>query len=269
LTLATRLSQTEKYYALELLDDVGSVEIWIGDVGRGTRSRLSKFDSDCWGVQFSTDGHEVAFCVQIADGGRLYRQEITGARDPEAILDFSESERIMDIAQWPRPDLILVEALARDLSQRGIRAINPETGEIRDVLMDDYAQGSPALSPDGNWLAYESQESGRQEVYVRAWPDLDRKWRVSREGGSGPRWNRTGNRLQFIAGSAPEVREVSFDVAAGDPDVGLPRVAVTLPPNHMGVEIAPDLDRYLIGFVPRIDQLPSARVLVGWGANAR
>ena len=245
------------------------MEIWIGDVGRGTRSRLSKFDSDCWGVQFSTDGKEVAFCVQIADGGRLYRQEITGARDPEAILDFSESERIMDIAQWPRPDLILVDALARDLGQRGIRAINPETGEIRDVLMDDYAQGSPALSPDGNWLAYESQESGRQEVYVRAWPDLDRKWRVSREGGSGPRWNRTGNRLQFIAGSAPEVREVSFDVAAGDPDVGLPRVAVTLPPNHMGVEIAPDLDRYLIGFVPRIDQLPSARVLVGWGSNAR
>ena len=58
-------------------------------------------------------------------------------------------------------------------------------------------------------------------------------------------------------------------VAEGGPDVGLPRVVVTLPPNHMGVEIAPDLDRFLVGFVPQIDQLPSARVLVGWGANAR
>jgi serine/threonine-protein kinase len=68
----------------------------------------------------------------------------------------------------------------------------------RPLLTESYHEDEPALSPDGRWLAYSSNESGRYEVYVRPFPAVDQgRWQVSREGGTEPRWSHSGRELFF------------------------------------------------------------------------
>jgi serine/threonine-protein kinase len=80
------------------------------------------------------------------------------------------------------------------------------------LIATKYDEGRAALSPDGHWLAYQSNESGRYEVYVRPFPDVDSgKWTVSTSGGEDPRWSRDGRTLFFISGQKLLSAEVTSD----------------------------------------------------------
>ena len=74
--------------------------------------------------------------------------------------------------------------------------------ETRPLLNTTSSERAPAISPDGRWLAYESDESGRAEVYVRPFPAVDQGlWAISTSGGSEPRWARDGRELFFVVRS--------------------------------------------------------------------
>ncbi len=80
------------------------------------------------------------------------------------------------------------------------------------LIATKYDEGRAALSPDGHWLAYQSNESGRYEVYVRPFPDVDSgKWTVSTSGGEDPRWSRDGRTLFFVSGQKLLSAEVATD----------------------------------------------------------
>ena len=90
----------------------------------------------------------------------------------------------------------------------------------------DHIVQSPALSPDGRWLAYESNESGRLEVYVQSYPSATARVQVSRDGGAWPTWSNRGDALYFAAGSAimrstittqPELRSAAPRTIVNDP----------------------------------------------------
>ena len=68
-------------------------------------------------------------------------------------------------------------------------------------LQTPFTEGAPTFSPDGRFVAYVSDESGRNEVYVRSFPNGDGKWRVSINGGAGPRWRRDGRELFYTEGN--------------------------------------------------------------------
>jgi serine/threonine-protein kinase len=70
----------------------------------------------------------------------------------------------------------------------------------RPLVQTPAWDGSPALSPDGRWFAYESDESGRMEVYVRPIAGPPRKWLISPDGGDKPRWSRDGRRIVYRSG---------------------------------------------------------------------
>jgi serine/threonine-protein kinase len=82
-------------------------------------------------------------------------------------------------------------------------------------------EGSPHLSPDGRWLAYQSNESGQPEIYVRRYPELDRAWPVSEGGGVQVRWSPTGRELFYRGGG--RVMAVAFDGSGREPELGRPR----------------------------------------------
>jgi hypothetical protein len=81
-------------------------------------------------------------------------------------------------------------------------------------------EGSPHLSPDKRWLAYQSNASGQPEVYVRRYPELDRPWPVSEGGGVQVRWSPTGRELYYRGGG--RLMAVSFDGSRGEPSLGRP-----------------------------------------------
>src|SRR5690606_32326765 len=87
--------------------------------------------------------------------------------------------------------------------RQSIRALDLATGETQTLLDGPFAQLRPQVSPDGRWLAYQSDETGRFEIYVRPWPALDAgPWQVSVSGGTSPRWARSGRELFYYDGAS-------------------------------------------------------------------
>ena len=120
------------------------------------------------------------------------------------------------------------------------------------LLKEKYNQVQPRLSPDGRWLAYVSDESGRYEVYIRPFPDVDKgRWQVSTSGGNSPLWSRDGKELFYRNGDA--VMAVSVKI---DPNLNLetPRVLfngkyVSFDPQRDEVDtwdISPDGKRFIM-----------------------
>ena len=72
-------------------------------------------------------------------------------------------------------------------------------GTLELLLGAEFNESTPAISPDGRWIAYASNESGRAEVYVQPFPDMDGKWQVSVEGGREPVWAPDGRELFFTS----------------------------------------------------------------------
>ena len=95
--------------------------------------------------------------------------------------------------------LVFQAGSTSDFSSPDIFALELGVDSVgRPLLAEDYAEWSPALSPNGLWLAYTSDESGQPEVYVRPFPDVDSgKWPISIDGGRNPKWAHSGRELLF------------------------------------------------------------------------
>jgi Tol biopolymer transport system component len=96
----------------------------------------------------------------------------------------------------PRADAILFDDVD-PVTKADIWELSLSSKETRPILKTPFNEGAAVFSPDGHWIAYQSDESGGQEVYVQAYPGPGAKRRVSVEGGSGPSWSHTGRELFY------------------------------------------------------------------------
>ena len=100
-------------------------------------------------------------------------------------------------------------------------------------MVEEFDETDPAISPDGRWIAYTSNETGRYEVYVRPFPDVDAgRWQVSTQGGFGPRWAHSGRALFFV-----DANENMSVASAGGTDVfqaGSPETLFAIPTDYQG-----------------------------------
>jgi serine/threonine-protein kinase len=85
----------------------------------------------------------------------------------------------------------------------GIGMLSMEGNRQFKFLLDEkFHESQPRISPDGRWMAYTSNESGREEIYVRPFPDMDGRWQISTSGGNNPLWSRYGRELFYRNGNA-------------------------------------------------------------------
>jgi hypothetical protein len=118
----------------------------------------------------------------------------------------------------------------------------------RPLVTGPGNQRAPQLSQDERWLAYTSNESGQYQVYVQPYPSLDRKWQISAEGGTEPRWSPTGGELFFRNGD----RFMAVDVTTrGTFSAGIPHMlfqgrGVATPTNTTGYDVSLDGQRFLM-----------------------
>ncbi len=268
LTVGLDLAPDGQHYAAEILDQEGSVQVWIGDIKRQSFARLSRFETDCWGASFSPDGHEVIYGVQAGEGGALYRHLISGAKAAELVIELSANDEYSNTGHWFAPDQMLVTRPALDTKTASVLLLDLQKKAMTPVLSAEFNQLDPRLSPDGRWLAYVSDESGVPEIYVRNWPDLDNKWQVSRRGGSRPHWSSDGSEIAFISIRQLELRAVGFKVEGGEPRISLPRLMTRM---DRGVrQSAPTADhrQYLVGISATDPELPPIRVLRNWDTSS-
>jgi len=185
---APRLSPDGKRLIFGMEDD-----IWIHDIGLDTQSRLTTEGSSSQAL-WSPDGAWIAF-VSVREGDQsLYRKraDFTG---PAELLLQTEHDK------WPTswsPDgklLAFHEETAGGGSNLFVLSLD---GEAQPYLMDSFMKRGPVFSPDGKWIAYSSDESGRFEVYVQPFPGPGRRWTVSSNGGRHPVWSPLGRELFYL-----------------------------------------------------------------------
>jgi len=176
----------------------GKGDIWIYDIEQDTLTRLT-FEGNHYYPVWTPDGRRVAFSSSRAGDYDLYwkRADFSGTADPLLVKEGEQGE-----ISFAPDGKLLVFRDRHPITSRDIWIL-PLDGERtpKPFLNTSFDERSPMLSPDGRWLAYVSNESGRSEVYVRTFPDLSgSRWQVSTDGGTEPLWAKNGKEL-FYKGS--------------------------------------------------------------------
>ncbi len=174
-----------------------SVDLWVKQLPSGPFSRLTFEGSLNIRPNWTPDGKSLIY-VSSSDSGRttaIWRRRADGSAPPELLL---KRGKVIPRAIMSRDGRWLVFQEVDDSSRNiyGIR-LGQDTTPV-PLLATRFNEVAPALSPDGNWLAYVSDESGRNEVYVRPFPHTDQaRFQVSRNGGTAPLWARSGREILF------------------------------------------------------------------------
>jgi serine/threonine-protein kinase len=170
--------------------------IWVKQLDTGPMVRLTFEGTSNNRPAWSPDGRSVTFITNRERNRSLWSVRADGSARAEPLL----AEGVVNEGFWSRDgQWIVFRQGSSGTRTRDIRAIRPAEDTaarlIVGAVFDEYA---PALSPDSRWIAYVSNESGREEVYVRPFPDADRaKWQVSVDGGIEPRWANSGRELFY------------------------------------------------------------------------
>ena len=175
--------------------DATEQQVWIKELPDGPLSKLSFEGNRSLRPEWSPDGKYVSFIGNPATGTPLYRKRADGGGATEALASYSG--RGINEGQWSRDGKWLVfRTVPSDIFAR---RTSGDTSLV-PLLQSSFDEIMPALSPDGRWLAYSSNESGTFEVYVRPFPDAQSaRWQVSTNGGVDPRWSPDGRELFFWA----------------------------------------------------------------------
>jgi eukaryotic-like serine/threonine-protein kinase len=173
-----------------------TADIWIKQLDAGPLTRLT-FAGNNNVPEWTADGRTVMYIAGLGSsngGGDVHARRADGTGAEETLVDVQR--QIVDVVRTPDTARLILRVTlppSRDIMlwHRGDTALTP-------LLAESYQEIEPALSPDGRWLAYNSDESGRTEIYVRPFPTVTGgRWQVSRNGGTEPLWSHSGRELFY------------------------------------------------------------------------
>jgi Tol biopolymer transport system component len=247
-------------------------DVWVLDSARqmrftrGTAGRMTRFP--LW----SPDATRIAFEAIESSSVRLSVRSSTGGDDEDVLFESAETKIPCD---WSRDGRFLIYyvpdpktgtdlwVLPLDGSRRPFTFLKTEANEL-------WGQ----FSPDGRWVAYQSNETGRFEIYVRAFPGADRRTLVSTGGGVYPRWSHDGKELYYIAPDArlmaSPIRTTTMTIEAGVPSALFQtrkagRGLNVISGGHQ-YDVSPD-GRFLVSVEEESTAMPLTLVM-NWSGNA-
>jgi serine/threonine-protein kinase len=178
----------------------GRREVWVGDLKRGTRTRMPFEKGSATDPVFTRDGRAITFTGVGEDGlWHIYSAPIDGSRAPDVLIRGRDRSRVSFPKGWlPGGTGLLLHTIA---GSDDLELWRLATGATETVLAAPSAEIEPSLSPDGRFLAYVSDESGEREVYVRPLQGTSRGVQVSSTGGDEPVWSPRGDELFFRRGA--------------------------------------------------------------------
>jgi Tol biopolymer transport system component len=199
----------------------GVSDIWIFDLTRQTNTRFTFGPASQTFAVWSSDGKTIFYGSNDKGATHIYAKAANGSGAERLVLEES------DVVETPRlvsPDGRYLVYGRRAKAEAGYHVwALPLSGGGKPfaIVQDAFDEDFPSLSADGKWMAYQSNESGRREIYVTAFPGGGAKWQVSNNGGTSPKWRRDGKELFFLD-AADTVNAVDVNTSAGAPRLGAP-----------------------------------------------
>ena len=258
------LSQTEGSTGSSTFD------IWVYEFARGTLERLTSDPSQHYTAVWSPDGSRIAFAIRRPGAYDFYQKASNGIGSEDLLLKSDEPQYPFD---WS-PDgrfLLYGDTAGSHFDLKYLPLVGDDR-KPRVYLQNQFNQSQAQFSPDGRWVAYTSDETGRNEISVQSFPQASKKWMVSTSGGTQPRWRRDGKELFYLSSDStmmavavttvPEFRVIgnpvslfAAPVSNGGPDL-----------NAFHYDVSRDGQRFLINAVAT--DAPAARlpitVVLNW-----
>lgn len=258
------LSPDGKKLALQIADASGT-NIWVYDLDRRTLGKRT-FEGVNQFPIWTRDGKYLIHASGVANE-KLARVPTDGSGGAEPLLTEDQLGGIkVPTAQSPDGSVLMF----RYESDTWMLRLDGEKKPQPFIEHDKAIVQEARFSPNGKWIAYRSNETGRDEVYVRPYPGPGGKWQISTDGGAQPMWSPSGRELFYKSGDRLMVAEVKTEPTF---DHQTPRVVFKHPlpestpgdPSRYGV--SPDGQRFLIlapGGQETADEAPEIHVIVNW-----
>ena len=219
-------------------------QIWVYDLGRDTLTRLTFEGSSNIDPVWTPDGKRIVF---KGTGNRLFWQPADGSAGAEALTG-SELAANNVSGSWTPDGQVLTFMEINPDTGYDVYTLSLKDGNPQPFLRTPSLETAPRFSPDGRFIAYASDESGRIEIYVRSYPAPGRKWQISSEGGSEPVWNPKGRELFYRAGNKMMAVDVTVQptFSAGKPRTLFEGPYLPTPRSFPDYDVSPDGQRFLM-----------------------
>ena len=231
----------------------GDRNVWVHDLARGVLTRLTSEARNARAI-WTTDGTRVTFGLATGGNENIFWKPADGSGPAERL---TTSDRLQMSGSWS-PDgqtLAFVENRSETLNDIWLLPLQGDR-RPRALLQSRFNEAYPDFSPDGHWLAYGSDESGRSEVYVQPYPGPGPRQQVSTDGGTAPAWSRDGRELfytttQTAGGQATFTRMMAVTVGLRPTfTAGAPRMLFQgnfgASAGIRGYDVSPDGRRFLM-----------------------
>jgi serine/threonine protein kinase len=225
----------------------GNLDVWMLDVTRGVFSRLTDNVADDVNPVWSPDGDQIAFSSNRKGTHDLYRKSASPGGSEELLLATALHKNTTD---WSSDGRFVLFETRDPKSGMDIWALpldkSGKPGKPFPVVQTTFDEQRGQFSPDGKWIAYQSDESGRHEIYLRAFPGPGNEWPVSTNGGTQVRWRQDGKEVFYVSLDG-RLMAVPMRLASNTtaPDVGAP-VALFAPPLGGAVQQADFRHQYMV-----------------------
>jgi Tol biopolymer transport system component len=253
----------------------GNRDVWVLELARHITSRFTFDPTVDLGPVWAPNGDRIVFSSARRGVVNLYLKSSSGAGNEDVLLESPQATAAMD---WSRDGRFII-----------YRVVNPNVGRELWVLplfgdrkpypfvVTSFNASYAQFSPDGRWVAYQSDESGQYQIYVQPFSGSAGKSQVSNAGGTHPRWNKNGKELFYIAADG-KLMSVSVEIAAGS-ETFKARTPVELFATHL-VEVppsaqrqqyavSPDGRRFLMNIPIESAEVSPITVVLNWNPGAK
>jgi dipeptidyl aminopeptidase/acylaminoacyl peptidase len=236
------------------MEEEGNDDLWLLDLRRGTRTRITFFPEAELDASWSPDGKSLVFVRHVASDWEAEENGIF-------LMDLGSAEKARKLVRGSGPEFFPDGSgiIYETFDVRGnvnLATISLADGASPKVFLEsEFETDHPSISPDGRFVVYESNETGTNQVFMTRFPSGEGKWQVSTDGGSDPEWSRDGKKIYYANGG--RIFEVDFSEDP-EPLLGVPSpfftpsVSQSLVIRNPGSGVDIDLS-YRAGYVPLPD----------------
>jgi serine/threonine protein kinase len=191
------LSRDDTRLAIQRMDAAARApDLWIIDLKRGTRTRLTSDVAPDIGPVWSPDGKRIAYITQLTG---YHSIRIRAASPGGAVEEITRSLPGMEITDWSRDGRYLLAEVFNPETSSDIEMIDLQGDrKLKPLLATRFVENSPRFSPDGRFLCYQSNEGGQMDIYVQTFPAGDQRWQITSSGGASARWSPDGKHLYYV-----------------------------------------------------------------------